>query len=128
MELSSLGEIDTLLFSIASSDVGDYGINTPTYFNIDNIYVAPNITQIETVNNSQSIKVYPNPTSDKLWIESPAAEKLNVRIYNLSGSLVYNNPDHFSSNAIALSEFSNGTYILKIGTELENNVVKIIKK
>ena len=128
LELSSLGEIDSLLFSIASSDVGDYGINTPTYFNIDNIYLVRNTTQVETVNNSLSIKVYPNPTSDKLWIESPAAEELNVRIYNLSGSLVYNNPNHFSRNAINLSEFSNGTYILKIGTLSENNVVKIIKR
>lgn len=45
LDLSSLGKVDTLLFSIASSDVGDFGINTPTYFNIDNIYVVPNSTR-----------------------------------------------------------------------------------
>ncbi len=45
LDLSSLGKVDTLLFSTASSDVGDFGINTPTYFNIDNIYVVPNSTR-----------------------------------------------------------------------------------
>ncbi|MGD2035275.1 MAG: DUF4465 domain-containing protein [Bacteroidales bacterium] len=39
IELSSLGEIDTLLLSLASSDVGEWGINTPLYFNIDNFLI-----------------------------------------------------------------------------------------
>jgi hypothetical protein len=37
VDFSSLGTVYGLSFSYSSSDVGDYGINTPTYFAIDNI-------------------------------------------------------------------------------------------
>lgn len=37
VSLSSLGAINSLVFSYDSSDIGDFGINTPTYFAIDNI-------------------------------------------------------------------------------------------
>jgi len=39
VDLSSLGEVKTVEFSVSSSDTGDYGINTPTYFAIDNIAI-----------------------------------------------------------------------------------------
>jgi len=37
IDLSEFGEISKLSFTISSSDVGEWGINTPTYFCIDNI-------------------------------------------------------------------------------------------
>ncbi|MBN2613833.1 MAG: DUF4465 domain-containing protein [Bacteroidales bacterium] len=46
IELSSLGEIDTLLFNLSSSDVGTWGINTPMYFNVDNIYILPDTAPV----------------------------------------------------------------------------------
>lgn len=39
VDLSSLGQVKTVEFSVSSSDTGDYGINTPTYFAIDNIEI-----------------------------------------------------------------------------------------
>lgn len=41
MDLSSLGEVKNLNFSMTSTDVGDWGINTPLYFCIDNITLVP---------------------------------------------------------------------------------------
>ena len=38
-DLSSLGTVHGLSFSYDSSDIGEYGINTPTYFAIDNIAI-----------------------------------------------------------------------------------------
>jgi len=49
LELSSLGSVDSLMFSVSSSDVGMFGINTPLYFNVDNIYMAPDNAPV--VNN-----------------------------------------------------------------------------
>jgi hypothetical protein len=37
VDLSSLGKINKLTFSFESSDVGDWGINTPTYVCVDNL-------------------------------------------------------------------------------------------
>jgi hypothetical protein len=39
VDLSSLGQVKTLEFSVLSSDTGDFGINTPTYFAIDSIAI-----------------------------------------------------------------------------------------
>ena len=37
VSFSILGDVDKLQFEFASSDTGDYGVNTPTYVCIDNI-------------------------------------------------------------------------------------------
>jgi Domain of unknown function (DUF4465) len=39
--LTSLGQVSALEFSFASSDVGQFGINTPVYFALDNIQAVP---------------------------------------------------------------------------------------
>lgn len=41
VDLSGLGAVSGLQFSFASSDNGDWGVNTPTYFAIDNITAVP---------------------------------------------------------------------------------------
>ena len=41
IDLSSLGSVDELSFSLSSSDNGSFGMNTPNYFAIDNIGVVP---------------------------------------------------------------------------------------
>jgi len=41
VELSSLGKVDSLMFALSSSDVGDWGMNTPAYFALDHLYVKP---------------------------------------------------------------------------------------
>ncbi|MCW1886442.1 DUF4465 domain-containing protein [Luteolibacter flavescens] len=41
VDFSSLGIVDELKFSFDSSDVGDYGINTPVYFAMDDFLAVP---------------------------------------------------------------------------------------
>lgn len=36
VDLSALGEVDKVDFSLSSTDTGDYGMNTPAYFCLDN--------------------------------------------------------------------------------------------
>ena len=36
-DLSSLGEVTKLTFALSSTDNGDYGMNTPAYFCIDEL-------------------------------------------------------------------------------------------
>jgi hypothetical protein len=60
--LTSLGNVDSLTFDLISSDAGTFGINTPTYFAIDNLItldgvcpVAHNIAAISINENSATI-------------------------------------------------------------------------
>jgi Domain of unknown function (DUF4465)/PEP-CTERM motif len=41
VDFSTLGTVDEIRFSYASSDVGQFGINTPTYFALDNFLAVP---------------------------------------------------------------------------------------
>jgi hypothetical protein len=41
VNLSSLGNAASLTFTLDSTDVGPFGINTPTYFAMDNLTVTP---------------------------------------------------------------------------------------
>jgi len=41
VDLTSLGTVDALSFDLASSDNGDWGMNTPAYFAIDNLGSVP---------------------------------------------------------------------------------------
>ncbi|TFH27728.1 MAG: DUF4465 domain-containing protein [Bacteroidia bacterium] len=41
VDLGSLGKVDSLMFGLESSDMGDWGMNTPAYFCLDDLYVLP---------------------------------------------------------------------------------------
>jgi hypothetical protein len=41
VDLSGLGQVKSIEFSLSSSDVGDFGMNTPAYFGIDNVIPEP---------------------------------------------------------------------------------------
>ncbi len=41
LDLSSLGLVKSLEFSLSSSDVGQFGMNTPAYFAVDNVVPEP---------------------------------------------------------------------------------------
>ena len=41
VDLSSLGNIDSLTFGLSSTDMGQWGMNTPSYFAIDNVVPEP---------------------------------------------------------------------------------------
>lgn len=41
VDLSSLGVVKNLEFNLSSSDVGDYGMNNPTYFAMDDLSCVP---------------------------------------------------------------------------------------
>ncbi len=58
---------------------------------------------------NQGIKIYPNPTSDLLFIESEYAIK-NILITNIYGQKVYENFETGLDFKLDLSNFSNNLY------------------
>lgn len=70
---------------------------------------------------SNPIKIYPNPSKDKLIIEAENLQK--VEIMNVSGQLLYleNN-----SNIIDIQNFQNGIYFCKIITERVSFIEKFV--
>ncbi len=65
VDFSGFGRVDSLTYRFASSDVGAFGINTPTYLCIDNV-VLEKVVGIREV-GKRKLYVYPTPAAD--WIE-----------------------------------------------------------
>lgn len=61
INLDLLGEIDELLFSLSSTDNGQFGMNTPAYFCVDNLETTDGVSSVVPFDENL-IKVYPNPT------------------------------------------------------------------
>ncbi len=49
VDLLSLGKVDSLVFSLSSSDMGEWGMNTPAYFALDELQIAPEAPYISEV-------------------------------------------------------------------------------
>jgi hypothetical protein len=58
---------------------------------------------------TQSITVFPNPTSSFLQFELPENELVSYRITDMSGKVVQKQ-DNFSGNTIHVSQLSQGIY------------------
>lgn len=112
----SLGDnflADKLSFQLFSSDNGDYGMNTPAYFALDNIITV--VLSVKETSKPQ-LSVYPNPTSDKLTIANYSGL---INIYSMNGMLVKS--ELLETNAtLNVSDLNTGLY--RIVTENGSSV------
>jgi uncharacterized protein YjdB len=73
----------------------------------------------------RSFKIYPNPTSNILFIE--AAEKINlIEIFSLDGRLV--KTENVVLNSINISELNDGIYLMSVTSSNTRFFQRIIKK
>jgi Secretion system C-terminal sorting domain len=62
------------------------------------------------------ISLYPNPTAGSLYLDISGVDSqiVNVQVYDFSGKILMNKPQHSTENPISFSELNNGYYFLKI--------------
>jgi hypothetical protein len=76
------------------------------------------------------IKIYPNPTTEKITLEISNMETLQTgifKLYNLSGQLLQEQSVHSVTTTVSLANLSKGTYILKVQINEKIEDWKIIK-
>ena len=118
VNLSKLGNVDSLSFALSSSDVGSYGMNTPAYFCLDNMLCADGLGISQTTNKEKLI-IYPNPSNNIIHLDgiSTATE---LRLLDMQGNVVrYQKlPSGISTLQLNISDLSSGMYIIQlIGNE-----------
>jgi hypothetical protein len=90
------------------------------------VQVNAGVEQYEPVKSN--IKVYPNPTTGYVTVETDDVELLQkherVMVFDLNGRLLQSILLNDTHTLIDMSAYSSGTYILKVG----QNVEKIIKR
>ncbi len=124
VDLTSLGNVDSLLFNLSSSDVGGFGMNTPSYFCLDNFTTLNLVTGIKEVSAfEKNTHIYPNPTNSELNIITPNyVEK--IEIYNQLGAVVYKS--NKASNDVSILD--QGVYLIRIYDGQGNIITKRIIK
>jgi hypothetical protein len=135
VDLSSLsanvpfGAVDSLLFTLSSTDVAPWGINTPTFYCIDN-FNGDNITGTQNpMIESIVINTAPNPTTDWIQVELPfekTSEGL-IQIIDANGKIVFLQQVETNKASINISHLPNGPYWLKYIGENNTGISKILK-
>ena len=127
VDLSSLGNIDSLTFGLTSSDMGSYGMNTPAYFCMDNFNgTAP--TSINDFNDLQ-INIYPNPFTKNIYIKLNDNPLLNnISIFDVSGKEIVSKNIVANDYTVNLSFLTEGIYFVKVTNKKSSFFSKIIKQ
>ena len=122
VDLTSLGNVDSLSFELSSTDAGAFGINTPAYFCIDNFSTADVATGVNQINNSTGVNVFPNPSSDfiNVQLNNTQHNLAEIKITDITGRIVFTESTFSTSIQIPLTKFPKGTYNITVS---ENAVI-----
>lgn len=73
--------------------------------------------------NGKNFFISPNPVKDEISLKNVPNEICSVKIYNLTGKLMYSSNLNPSSAIINISNFPKGIYLVKVN----NSTAKLIK-
>lgn len=117
IDLTSLGNIDSLSFSLSSSDVGGFGMNTPAYFCMDDFATTDMVSATPRLNIEANVSIFPNPSTDFININWQESSFAKVSIYYMNGQLIQSQNIQKGNNTIVVNSIPQGTYLLKFTDE-----------
>ena len=113
VNLTPLGAIDSLYITFASSDVSTYGINTPQYFCIDDVFAeAPVSTKFVQV--PDLFEVFPNPADNFIRIQHREVEDFECSLYSITGQLLFKQQMIGNFLELDLSAYPPGSYLIRL--------------
>ena len=127
IDLTSLGNADRLIFTMASSDVGDNGINTPAYFCIDNVTTADMPVNTAEARLEAEVTIAPNPVAGSTFVTWPLEESGEAVIYDTAGRLIQVTRLFTGQNEVDLSVYPAGVYTLRYQTSAGWNSQRLLK-
>ena len=116
IDLQRFENVDTLAFTIHSSDVGAFGVNTPAYFCVDDIRTTDMALTSTNETLIPEAKLYPNPTHGDIWVENLNTQN-NYQIIDVMGRVQAAGIVSNSTNRINLEGLTSGTYFIKLDDE-----------
>jgi len=133
VDLSSLTNTSYLTFELSSTDNGDWGMNTPAFFCLDEITIK-NFTGINFGTENDAAKpeyefqIYPNPAQNYLNItgNNPINQ---LSIVNIAGQLVLQYKENQSFNqTISIESLNAGIYFIQVNSNHSTELYKISKQ
>ncbi len=126
VDLSSLGICDSLQLVMSSSDVGQFGMNTPAYMAIDDLSVLDATGFATTERKGINVSMYPNPVSDVLTIET-GVEATAVEVLDLAGKVLLSETTN-SIHQLNVATLPTGLYLVKVQSAVGVSTHKFVKQ
>lgn len=96
---------------------------------VDNIIFSEFPVGVEENNPKLATLIYPNPSNGKVTLQLNNKNKIvTIEVLNVVGEVVYSLTKNWSKIDIDLSNQPNGIYLLKVMTNEQQTVEKIIKQ
>jgi len=124
VDFTALGNVDSVAYYFESSDVGDFGINTPLYFCIDNLITAGAAQGIAEHSTQPELNIYPNPSSGILHFTAPYSG--NVEVINLQGLVVSRFTIAKGQTTMDISSHASGIYFIRLASEKEARLQRVV--
>jgi hypothetical protein len=132
--LEPLGKVDSIRFTLTSTDNGAFGMNTPAYFCIDNFTTyesfdttTPPTTIVQTTQPA-SIKAYPIPTKNTLHVDVAGARVNELTITDMAGRTVWRTADAAANYEINTADLSAGLYVLTVTSDKGKATLQFTKE
>jgi uncharacterized protein (TIGR02145 family) len=91
-------------------------VNKKLAFSIRCINVST--TQIKNINYQEEIKIYPNPSIDKVYVDCAERQNLKMQVYNIIGDCVFQSVLTSGMNEVDISSLTTGVYVIQLtGTD-----------
>ena len=127
VDLTSLGNIDSLKFVLSSSDNSEEFMNTPGYFAIDNFTASNSGAGINGL-SSVSLSVFPNPVCDALTLNLHNAGNALLTIYDADGRTVLTENKSSISKTVDVSLLPVGLYFISLRGDEWNTTTTFVKQ
>jgi len=116
----------TITTNYTVTGLDNYGCYTSS---VVNVFVYNCVTGITTnIASNATILVYPNPTSGQIVLQSTSSEVKWVEIYDITGRIILKELITLKEATLNISDYSNGVYYLRVITQHDNKVIRIIKE
>jgi hypothetical protein len=126
--LAPLASSDSLLFTLSSSDTGQFGMNTPAYFCIDDFSVYKLGGAVGKNPATSSAKAYPNPAVGYINVEVRDRTYSSASVLNVSGGLLGTYPIKGEITSIPVAHLPVGTYLLRLSNGTSQISTRFIKQ
>ncbi len=129
VNLSSLGNVDSLQFHLNSSDTaGGFGMNTPAYFCIDNFTTHESTLGVNAAPLAYAAKVYPNPATNALYVDVADAAVTTILLTDMAGQAISTYAVTQKQVEINTSSLPSGNYMLHLTGNGKSATVKFVKQ
>jgi len=127
VDLNAFGSVDYLSITMRSSDVGEFGINTPLYFCMDNVSSNKGPRSF-TTELSIDFDIFPSLVDNQMIIDLPESHETEINVISVSGQIRQRETRFGDYHQIELGSLEPGIYFLQIVQNGEYGLQKFVKK